>query len=120
MKKHVELTDEQVCSATRQQLAEAYIALREHHVEETTYLVNRRASEATEDALALTMEWRRGMADAVKIVEQRLSNAEIYRDGVAMRTKPEVFATLDEVLIFLRAALERGTRRSLSQLDGAT
>lgn len=65
-----------------------------------------------------TRTWDDGVKDAIKIVKYRQQHYEIYRDGEAMRTLPAVFATLDEVLIFLEAMLERGEYRSRLQFDG--
>jgi hypothetical protein len=61
--------------------------------------------------------WFDGVRDAIKIVEYRQKHYEIYRNPGAMQTKPEVFATIDELLIFLKAMLERGEYASRSQCD---
>ena len=61
--------------------------------------------------------WFDGVRDAIKIVEYRQKHYEIYREPGAMQTKPEVFATIDELLIFLKAMLERGEYASRSQCD---
>lgn len=68
--------------------------------------------------------WFDGVRDAIKIVEYRQKHYEIYRAKpgqtlaeAGMQTKPEVFATIDELLIFLKAMLERGEYASRSQCD---
>lgn len=63
--------------------------------------------------------WTDGVKDAIKIAEYRLQHYELYRHGEAMRTKPEVFATIEELLIFLRAMLERGEYASRCTVDVA-
>ena len=62
--------------------------------------------------------WFDGVRDAIKIVEYRQKHHELYRDpNGPMVTKPEVFATIDELLIFLKAMLSRGEYASRSTVD---
>lgn len=64
--------------------------------------------------------WFDGVRDALKIVEYRKKHYELYREPGALQTKPEVFATIDELLIFLNAMLGRGEYRSRLPVDGGS
>lgn len=64
--------------------------------------------------------WADGVKDSIKIVEYRQRHYELYRAPGLMQTKPEVFATIDELLIFLKAMLERGEYRSRIPVDGGS
>jgi hypothetical protein len=46
--------------------------------------------------------WRDGVTDSIKVAEGRLATAR------ALNYKPEYIVAIDEVLVFLRAMLERG------------
>ena len=63
--------------------------------------------------------WAGGVRDAIKIVEYRQQHAEMYRNGGDMQTHPAVFATLDEVLVFLKAMLSRGEYATRSTCDSS-
>lgn len=62
--------------------------------------------------------WFDGVRDAIKIVEYRQKHFEMYRAKpgetlaeAGMQTNPIVFGVIDELLIFLKAMLERGEYR---------
>lgn len=54
-------------------------------------------------------EYARGLTKAVAILKARRAHYERYRDGVEMKTKPEVFAIIGELLVFIEAEHERTT-----------
>ncbi len=60
------------------------------------------------------LAYQRGIADCIAMVKNRRRYYECYLaksgetlDQAGMRTKPATFATLDEILVFLGAMLER-------------
>lgn len=56
----------------------------------------------------LQLLWDSGVADSIKLVEQRKEHYEFYRNTVAMKTHPAVFAILDEMLVLLGGMKSRG------------
>lgn len=57
--------------------------------------------------------WADGVADSIRIVEYRRRMLTMYDGcgdpGVGIKSRPSAVAMLDEVLVFLRAMLERGS-----------
>ncbi len=52
--------------------------------------------------------WQDGLNDAIEIVKKRKIYYDLHREGEAMKTKPVVFAIIDELLVMLEAQLQRG------------
>lgn len=59
-----------------------------------------------------------GIDECIAIIKRRQAHYECYRDGDMMKAKPETFAILDEMLVFLQAHRERSS--ALQQAKGTS
>jgi hypothetical protein len=66
----------------------------------------------------LDLTWKDGVRDAIKVVENRQQYYELYRNGDVVKAHPAVFAVIGDLLILLKAMLERGQYRSSTPVDG--